>query len=92
MLYYTIPGTTNEEIDNDILNDQNAKECNEEYYLYLQELYTRLLLSKQDLKFEKPDTMGLETYKHEWLRIYLSIFQQVLVDLGKVCDSNSYQQ
>jgi hypothetical protein len=53
MLYYILPGTTSEEIDNDIINDSNAKEGNEHLYIYPQELYTRLLISKQNLKFNK---------------------------------------
>jgi hypothetical protein len=51
MLYYIIPGTTSEKIDNELINDSNVNEGNELYYLYPQELYTRLLISKEDLKF-----------------------------------------
>jgi hypothetical protein len=57
MLHYILPGTTSEEINNDIINDLNAKEGNEP-----QELYTRLLIIKQNLKFNKPVNMGEETY------------------------------
>jgi hypothetical protein len=55
LLYYIIPGTTSKQIDNEIINDPNMKEGNEHFYIYPQELYTRLLMSKQDLKFNKPD-------------------------------------
>jgi hypothetical protein len=64
MFYYIIPGTTSKEIDVELINDPNVKEGNEHYYVYLQELYMRLLISKQDLKFEKHDHMSLETYKY----------------------------
>jgi hypothetical protein len=57
------------------------------YYIYPQELYTQLLISKQDLKFEKPDNMSEDTYKYEWLRTYTAILNQLLVELGNVCDS-----
>jgi hypothetical protein len=63
MLYYIIPGTTSKQIDNEIINDPNVKEGNESFYIYPQDLYTRLLISKQDLKFSKPDNMGEEIYK-----------------------------
>jgi hypothetical protein len=46
MLYYIIPGTTSEEIDNELINHPNVKEGNEHFYIYPQELYTRLLISK----------------------------------------------
>jgi hypothetical protein len=65
MLYYMLPGTTSEEIDNELINDPNAKECNERFYIYPQELHTRLLISKQDLKFDKSNWMSEETYKYE---------------------------
>jgi hypothetical protein len=47
------------------------------------------MLSKQDLKFEKPDYMSEDTYKYEWLRTYTAMLNQLLVDLGNVCDSMS---
>jgi hypothetical protein len=65
MLYYIIPGTTSKEIDNELIKNPNVKECNE--------LYTRLLISKQDLKFEKPDNKSEYTYKYEWLRTYTAL-------------------
>jgi hypothetical protein len=65
------------------------KEGNELHYLYPQELYTRLLINKQDLKFEKPNWMGEDTYKYEWLRTYTTILNQLLVDLGNVHESKS---
>jgi hypothetical protein len=89
MLYYILPGTTSEEIDNDIINDPNTKEGNERFYIYPQELYTRLLISKQDLKFNKPVNMGEHTYKYEILRTYTAIFNQLLVDMGNMYDSKS---
>jgi hypothetical protein len=58
MFYYIIPGTTSEEIDNELINDLNVKEGNEHFYIYPQELYTRLLISKQDLKFEDDSKSG----------------------------------
>jgi hypothetical protein len=64
MLYYIIPESTSEEIDCELINDPNVKEGNEHYYIYLQEFYIRLLISKLDLKFERPDHMGLETFKY----------------------------
>jgi hypothetical protein len=84
-----LPGTTSEEIDDERLNDPNLKEGNEKFYKYPQELYTRLLISKQDLKFDKPDNIGEGTYKYEWLRTYTRIFNQLLVDLGNVCNYKS---
>jgi hypothetical protein len=92
MLYYMLPGTTSEEIDNYIINDPIVKEDNERFYIYPKELYTRLLINKQDLKFNKPVNMNEDTYKYEWLRTYISILNQLLVDLGSVCDSNSCQK
>jgi hypothetical protein len=80
-----LPGTTSEEIDNILLNDSNMKEGNERFYIYPQELYTRLLISKQDLKFEKPNLMGEDIYKYKWLRTYTAIVNQLLVDLGNLC-------
>jgi hypothetical protein len=79
-----LPGTTSEEIDNARLNDQ-MKEGNEKFYLYPQTLYSGLMLSKQDFKFDKPDNISEETYKYEWLRTYVAILNQLLVDLGKEC-------
>jgi hypothetical protein len=73
MFFYIITGTTSEEIDNDIINDPNAKEGNERFYIYPQELYTKLLISKQNLKFNEPINMGEETNKYEWLRTYTPI-------------------
>jgi hypothetical protein len=87
MLYYIIPGTTSEEIDNEIINDRNVKEGNKHCYIYRKELYTRLLLSKQDVKFEKPNHMGVEKYEYYLLRTYIAILNQLLIDLGNVCDS-----
>jgi hypothetical protein len=84
MLYY-IPGTTSEEFDNEVINDPNVKEGNEHFHIYPQELYIRLLISKQDLKFDKPDNIGEETYKYEWLITYLAILNKLLIDLGSVC-------
>jgi hypothetical protein len=89
MLYYIIPGTTSEEIDNELINDPNVKEGNERFYIYPQELYTRLLISKQDMKFEKPNNMSENTCKYEWVRTYTAILNQLLVDLENVCDSKS---
>jgi hypothetical protein len=63
MLCYMLPGTTSEEIDDVRLNDLNLKEGNERFYLYPQALYSGLMLSKQDLKFDKPDNIGEGTYK-----------------------------
>jgi hypothetical protein len=85
MFYNIIPGTTSKQIDNEIINDSNVKEGNESFYIYPQDLYTRLLISKQDLKFSKPDNMGEETYKYEWLRTYIIILSQLLVELGSMC-------
>jgi hypothetical protein len=79
------PGTISEEIDNERLNDPNMKEGNERFYLYPQGLYSGLMISKQDLKFNKPDNIGEETYKYEWLRTYLAILNKLLIDLGSVC-------
>jgi hypothetical protein len=79
MLYYIIPGTISEEIDNDIINDPNVKEGNEFYYLYPQELHTQLLISKQDLKFNKPDNMSEDTYTYQCLRTYTAILNQLLI-------------
>jgi hypothetical protein len=87
MLYYIIPGIISEEIENELINDPNVKEGNELHYLYPQEFYTRLLKSKQDLKFNKADNISEDTYKYEWLRTYTTIFNQLLVDLGNMCDS-----
>jgi hypothetical protein len=58
MFYYIISVTTSEEIDNELINDLNIKEGKERFYIYPQELYTRLLISKQHLKFDKPNWMG----------------------------------
>jgi hypothetical protein len=80
-----LPGRTSEEIDDARLNNPNLKEGNERFYIYPQELYTRLLISKQDLKFDKTNWMGEETYKYEWLGTYTAILNQLLVDLGKEC-------
>jgi hypothetical protein len=33
MLYYMLPGTTSEEIDNNIINDPNVKKGKEHYYI-----------------------------------------------------------
>jgi hypothetical protein len=57
-----LPGTTSEEIDDARLNDPNLKEGNERFYLYPQEFYNRLLLSKENLKFDKPDNIGEGIY------------------------------
>jgi hypothetical protein len=80
-----LPGTTSEEIDNSRLNDPNLKEGNEKFYLYPQGLYSGLVLSKQDLKFNKPEKIGEGTYKYEWLLTYIAILNELLVDLGKEC-------
>jgi hypothetical protein len=80
-----LPGTTSEEIDNTRLNDPNMKEGNEHFYIYPQGLYSGLMLSKQDLKFNKPDNIGEGTYKYEWIIKYLAILNQLLLDLGGVC-------
>jgi hypothetical protein len=84
-----LPGTTSEEIDNEIIIDSNVKEGNKRFYIYPQELYTRLLISKQDLKFNKLDNMSEGIYKYEWLRTYVGILNKLFVDLGNVCDSKS---
>jgi hypothetical protein len=89
MLRYMLPGTISEEINNKLINDPNVNEGNERLYIYPKELYTRLLISKQGLKFDKPNWMGEETYKYEWLRTYTAILNQLLVDSGNVCDSKS---
>jgi hypothetical protein len=60
-----LPGTTSEEIDDARLNDQNLKEGNEKFGLYPQGLYFGLMLSKQDLKFDKPGNIGEGTYQYE---------------------------
>jgi hypothetical protein len=60
-----LPGTTSEDIDNARLNDPNLKEGNENFYLYPQALCIGLMLSKQDLKFDKPDKIGEGTYQYE---------------------------
>jgi hypothetical protein len=80
-----LPGTTSEEIDNARLNDPNLKEGNERFYLYPQGLYSGLMLSKQDPKFDKPDNIGEGTYKYEWVITYIAILNELLVDLGKEC-------
>jgi hypothetical protein len=80
-----LPGTTSEEIDNARLNDPNLKEGNEKFYLYPQGLYSGLMLSKQDLKFDKPDNVGEGIYQYEWLITYFAILDELLVDLGKEC-------
>jgi hypothetical protein len=89
MFYYIIPGTISEENDKELINDPNVIEGNELHYLYPQELYTQLLIRKQDLKFDKPNWMGEDIYKYEWLRTYKAILNQLLVDLENVCDSMS---
>jgi hypothetical protein len=63
MLSYMLPGTTSEDIDNVRLNDPNLKEGNEKFYLYPQAFYSGLMLSKQDLKFDKHDKIGEGTYQ-----------------------------
>jgi hypothetical protein len=78
-----LPGTTSEEIDNVRLNDLNLKESNEKFYLYPQALYSGLMLSKQDLKFDKPDKIGEGTHQYEWLLTFVAILKELLVDLGK---------
>jgi hypothetical protein len=80
-----LPGTTSKEIDNARLNDLNLKEGNECFYIYPQGLYSGLMLSKQDLKFDKPDNIGEGTYKYEWLITYVAILNKLLVDLRKEC-------
>jgi hypothetical protein len=70
-----------EEIDNELINDPNVKEGNECFYLYPQALYSGLMLSKQDLKFDRPDNIGEETYIYEWLRTYTVILNKLLVEL-----------
>jgi hypothetical protein len=85
MLRYMLLGTTSEEIDNARLNDPNMKEGNERFYIYPQGLYSRLMLSKQDLKFDKPNNIDIDTYKYELLRTYVVILNQLLIDLGSVC-------
>jgi hypothetical protein len=80
-----LPETTSEEIDNARLNDPNLKEGNERFYLYPQAIYSGLMLSKQDLKFEKPDNIGEGTYQYEWLITFVAILNELLLDLGKEC-------
>jgi hypothetical protein len=80
-----LPKTTSEEIDNARLNDPNLKEGNERFFLYPQTLHYGLMLSKQDLKFDKPDNIGEGTYKYEWVITYLTILNKLLVELGKEC-------
>jgi hypothetical protein len=80
-----LPETTSEDIDNARLNDLNLKEGNEKFYLYPQALYSRLMLSKQDLKFDKPNKIAEGTYQYEWLITYATILNELLVDLGKEC-------
>jgi hypothetical protein len=77
-----LPGTTSEKIDNARLNAPNLKEGNEHFYIYPQELYTPLLISKHDLKFNNPDNMSEDTYKYERLRIYIYT-QSTSCRLGK---------
>jgi hypothetical protein len=43
------------------------------------------MLSKQDLKFDKPDNIVEGTYEYEWIITYLTILNKLLLDLGKVC-------
>jgi hypothetical protein len=85
MLSYMLPGAPSEEFDNSCLNDPNLKEGNERFYLYPHGLYFGLMLTKQDLKFDKPDNIGVDTYKYEWLITYVAILNKLLVDLGKEC-------
>jgi hypothetical protein len=80
-----LPRMISEEIDNARLNDPNMKEGNESFYIYPQALYSGLMLSKQDLKFDKPDKIGEGTYKYEWIITYLAILNKLLIDLGKEC-------
>jgi hypothetical protein len=80
-----LPGTTSEEIDNERLNDPNMKEGNERFYIYPQGLYSGLKISKQDLKFDKPPNLSEDTYKYEWLITFVTILNQLLVDLGREC-------
>jgi hypothetical protein len=80
-----IPGTTDEDIDNVRLNDPYLKEGNEKFYLYPQALYSGLMLSKQDLKFDKPDNLGEGTYHYEWVLTYVTILYELVIDLGKEC-------
>jgi hypothetical protein len=80
-----LPGTTSKEIDNARLNDLNLKEGNERFYVYAQGLYSGLMLSKQDLKFDKPPNLSVDTYKYEWLITYVAILNKLLLDLGMVC-------
>jgi hypothetical protein len=80
-----LPGTASEEIDNARLNDPNMKEGNKRFYIYPQGLYSGLMISKQDLKFDKPDNVGEDTYKYEWLITYLTILNKLFIDLGLEC-------
>jgi hypothetical protein len=43
------------------------------------------MLSKQDLKFNKPDNIGEGTYKYEWIITYLTKLNQLLLNFGMVC-------
>jgi hypothetical protein len=45
-------GTASEEIDDELINDLNVKECNKQYCLYPEELYTSLLINKQNLNLK----------------------------------------
>jgi hypothetical protein len=90
LLYCFIPGTTSEEINNELINNLNVKEGNKQWYLYQQELYTQLLISKEDVKLEKPDHISLESYKYESFRTYIVILNQLLLNMGKTYNSRSY--
>jgi hypothetical protein len=43
------------------------------------------MLSKQDLKFDKPNYLGEDTYKYEWVITYVTIFNQLLLNFGFEC-------
>jgi hypothetical protein len=60
---FIFPGTTSEEIDNNIENDSDKKEGNEKHYLYLQNLY-QLILKKRDanVEFIKQDRICIKEF------------------------------
>jgi hypothetical protein len=43
------------------------------------------MLSKQDLKFDKPPNLGEGTYKYEWIITYVAILNKLLIDLELEC-------
>jgi hypothetical protein len=75
---------TNKELDN-VVNEIPLQEDNIEKYEYPQNLYQLQLQRKAEIQFRKPATVDTKVFVNEWIRAFLVMINEVVVDLQKVC-------